>query len=299
MSPDYCGNHNGLAEVENFGSYIITYCIFWTFISLLILPICAHFINRFWTTLQLSGHFYCMWNYFMQVFHLFIGLYYIIKEYRQLNVPDKETPHLEVDQELPETSPPLEEFMRSITEQFILHSSIEDPSLLQEIPFQEYCELQILDAELPILYPLDIHFARSCIPPVVIHDRALAEFIAGVDQCLKFINQDLTFLQPSVILSTSRNTVQNDNSPAQTNQLDSQITSLTAVNLPTHVTKPKNSTPPTQTVEPVLGFTSAEICRAEKEPKLTIKQLLGLSSCKGYVQTLLQTLDGIYVNQPS
>ena len=43
MSLDYCGNHNSLAEVENFGSYIITYCIFWTFISLLILPICAHF----------------------------------------------------------------------------------------------------------------------------------------------------------------------------------------------------------------------------------------------------------------
>ena len=41
------------------------------------------------------------------------------------------------------------------------------------------------------------------------------------------------------------------------------------------------------------------IHRAEKEPKLTIKQLLGLSSCKGYVQLPLQTLDGIYVNQPS
>ena len=174
MSLDYCGNHNSLAEVENFGSYIITYCIFWTFISLLILPICAHFkdqINRFWTTLQLSGHFHCIWNYFMQVFHLLIGLYYIIKECRQLNVPDNEMPqHLEVQQELPETLPPLEEFIRSITEQLILHPSIEDSSLLQEIPFQEYCELQTLDAELPILYLLDIQFARSCTPPVVIHD---------------------------------------------------------------------------------------------------------------------------------
>ena len=136
MSPDYCGNHNGPAEVENLGSYIITYCIFWMFISLLILPICAHFkdqINRFWTTLQLSGHFHCMWNYFMQVFHLFIGLYYIIKECRQLNVPDKEMPqHLEVQQELPETSPPLEEFKRSITEQLILHSPIEHSSLLRK-----------------------------------------------------------------------------------------------------------------------------------------------------------------------
>ena len=159
--------------------------------------------------------------------------------------------------------------------------------------------MQTLDAELPILYPLDIQFTRSCTPPVVIHDRALAEFTAGKDRCLKFINQDLTFLQPSVILSTSRNTVQKDNSPAQTSQPDSQVTSLTAVNLPTCVTKSKNSTPPTQTVEPVLGFTPAKIRRADKEPKLTIEQLLGLSSCKGHVQTPLQMLDGIYVNQPS
>ena len=77
--------------------------------------------------------------------------------------------HLEVKQELSETSPPLEEFITSITEQLILHSLIEDSSLLQEISFQEYCELQTLD-ELPILYPLDIQFARSCTPPVVIHD---------------------------------------------------------------------------------------------------------------------------------
>ena len=164
------------------------------------------------TTLQLSECFYCIWNYFVQVFHLFIGLYYIIKECRQLNVPDNEMPqHLEVEQELPETSPPLDEFIRFITEQLILHSSIQDLSLLQEIPFEEYCELQTLDADLPILYPLDIQFARSCTPPVVIHNRALAEFIAGKDQCLKFVNQDLTFLQPLVILSTFGNTVQNKN----------------------------------------------------------------------------------------
>ena len=78
--------------------------------------------------------------------------------------------HLDVEQELLETSPPLEEFITLITEQLILHSSTEDSSLLQEIPFQEYCELQTLDVELPILYPLDIQFTRSCIQPVVIHD---------------------------------------------------------------------------------------------------------------------------------
>ena len=73
----------------------------------------------------------------------------------------------------------------------------------------------------------------------------MAEFIAGKDRCLKFINQDLTFLQPSVILPISGNTVENDNAPAPTGQLDSQVASVAAVNLPSRVTKPKNSTPPT------------------------------------------------------
>ena len=114
------------------------------------------------------------------------------------------------------------------------------------------------------------------------------------------IHQSRLSIPPAIGFSPiSGNTAQNNNSPAQTSQLNGQVTSLTAVNLPTCVTKPKNSIPPTQTFEPVLGFTPAEISRAEKEPKLTIKQLLGLSLCKGYVQMPLQMLDSIHVNQPS
>ena len=48
----------------------------------------------------------------------------------------------------------------------------------------------------------------------------------------------------------------------------------------------------------MLGFTLAEICRAQAEPKLTVEQLLEVESCQEYVKTLLQTLDGIYVCQP-
>ena len=36
----------------------------------------------------------------------------------------------------------------------------------------------------------------------------------------------------------------------------------------------------------------------QAEPKLTVQQLLEIESCKDYVKTPLQTLDGIYVNQP-
>ena len=41
-----------------------------------------------------------------------------------------------------------------------------------------------------------------------------------------------------------------------------------------------------------------EICHAQNEPKLTVPQLLKIESCKDYVKTLLQTLDGIYVTRP-
>ena len=48
----------------------------------------------------------------------------------------------------------------------------------------------------------------------------------------------------------------------------------------------------------MLGFTLSEIRRAQAEPKLTVQQLLEIESCQEYVETLLQTLDGIYVYQP-
>ena len=62
-------------------------------------------------------------------------------------------------------------------------------------------------------------------------------------------------------------------------------------------TNDQNSIPPTQIVKTVLGFMPAEIKRAEAELKLTVEQLLKLESCKGYVETPIQALDGIYVHQ--
>ena len=56
---------------------------------------------------------------------------------------------------------------------------------------------------------------------------------------------------------------------------------------------------PIQPVEPVIGLTTEEQCRREEDPKLTLDELLGLSSCEDHISTPLQTLDGLYVNQPS
>ena len=88
-----------------------------------------------------------------------------------------------------------------------------------------------------------------------------------------------------------------DNLSVQVSQSQTQVV-FSIAELPTHTSKNQNSTPPTQIVEPVLGFTPAEIQRAEAEPKLTVEQLLRLESCKEYVQTPIQTLDGIHAHQP-
>ena len=104
----------------------------------------------------------------------------------------------------------------------------------------------------------------------------------------KFVNQDLTFLQSSDILSTFSNV----------SHVTAKVKESTHITLPTHISTEDNNTSHTQIVEPVLGFTPVEICRVQTEPKLTVQQLLEIESCKDYIKSPLQTLDGIHVNQP-
>ena len=107
----------------------------------------------------------------------------------------------------------------------------------------------------------------------------------------KIINQDLTFLQSSSIPSTFSNI-------SHAVSTSAKVKEPTHIQLLTHIPEENINTPSTQTVEPLLGFTLVEICRVQAESKLTVQQLLEIESCKDYVKTLLQTLDGIYVNQP-
>ena len=69
------------------------------------------------------------------------------------------------------------------------------------------------------------------------------------------------------------------------------------ITLPTCISKENNHEPYTQTVQPVFGFTLAEIRMAQNEPTLMIPQLLEIEPCKDYTKTPLQTLDGLYVTQ--
>ena len=80
--------------------------------------------------------------------------------------------------------------------------------------------------------------------------------------------------------------------------VSAKVKESTHIRLPSHISTEDNNTSGTQIVEPALGFTLAEIRCAQTEPKLTVQQLLEIESCKDYVKTPLQTLDGIYINQP-
>ena len=51
------------------------------------------------------------------------------------------------------------------------------------------------------------------------------------------------------------------------------------IQLMTCIPQENTDNPPTQTIEPVLGFTPAEIRRAQTDPKLTVVQLLEIELC--------------------
>ena len=78
---------------------------------------------------------------------------------------------------------------------------------------------------------------------------------------------------------------------------------LARINLPTrtpneHSLTENTVSSHTQSVKPALGFTLAEVCRAESNPTLTVPQLLEIELCREYTETPLKMLDGLYVTQP-
>ena len=199
-----------------------------------------------------------------------------------------------------EVSSPSDKFIKQVTEQLTISLPIYEAHLHQEIPQQqeqEYCESYVFEVEPSTSYQPDIPITCLSTPLVVNSNGALSEFIKREERCSKFINQDLNFLQPSNIPLVSKNVLHDDNTSVQVSQFQTQVVS-SIVKLPTRTSKDQNSILPAQIVEPVLGFMPAEIQRAEAEPKLKVKQLLRLELCKEYVQTPIQTLDGIHVHQP-
>ena len=240
LSPDYYANHNGLAEISEPGDHFITYCVFWPLIVLFMLPLLLDFkecINILWTVPQVSEHFHHVRTYTAHVFHLFLAFYHILKELRQLHSHDKKLQWPAVEQALKEVSPPPDEFITQVTEQLTISLPMDESHLPQKIlqqPEQEYCESYMFKVESSISYQPDILITCPSTPPVVNSNHALSEFIEHGDRCLKFINQDLSFLQPSNISSVSTNMLHDDNSSVQVSQSQTQVVSSIAITFHLH-----------------------------------------------------------------
>ena len=148
-----------------------------------------------------------------------------------------------------------------IRPQWIQTAFAEEATVFQDLQ-QDF---QVSNVELSLdLHVPNISLERIHAPPVVHNDRALTEFIQGEERCLKFINQDLTFLQESHIPLTFTNV----------SHTPTPLKESPCITLPTCISKENNHTACTQTVQPALGFTLAETCRAQNEPTLMIPQLL-------------------------
>ena len=87
-----------------------------------------------------------------------------------------------------QTSPPLDEFLTEVREQLTIFSSTEQILSIQDIQ-QECSDSQVFQTEqLFLLHTPNIF---------IFNGHAFSKFIQGEERCLKFINQDLTFLQSS------------------------------------------------------------------------------------------------------
>ena len=176
---------------------------------------------------------------------------------------------------------PHEKFITEVRKQLI-----QPPFMEQITSFQD--SQQDFQVFIKFTYIPNVSIERTYSPLFIYNDQAFTEFVNREERCLKFVNQDLTFLQASYIPSTFSNV----------SHVPTELKEPTCLRLPTHISTEDNNTLHTQIVEAALGFTLEEKCCAQNEPKLTVQQLLEIESCKDYIKTLLQTLDGIYVNQP-
>ena len=110
----------------------------------------------------------------------------------------------------------------------------------------------------------DLHFPnvtqQQINTPLVVHNNCtLKEFIQDEERCLKFINQDLMFLQESHILSTFTNVYHTTTS----------LKEPAHINLPTHTPNEHSLTENTassctQSVQPAFGFTPAKVHQSRK-----------------------------------
>ena len=205
----------------------------------------------FWTLSCIGDSVHCISLYITYIFNTLFGLYTIWKELQQLQPQDQPFQQPRTRKALTQIPPLLDEFLTKVREKLTIFSSTEQASPIQEIQ-QGCCDSQVFEMEQLFLHTPNIFIEHTYSPPVVCNDHAFTEFVQGKERCLKFISQDLTFLQSSSIPSTFSNISNADGASAK-------VREPSCIQLLTHIPQENTDSPPTQTVEPVLGFTPAEI----------------------------------------
>ena len=131
--------------------------------------------------------------------------------------------------------------------------------------------------------PVNISIPYIFDPPKVQQNKHFQEFLRGKIHCQNFINQDLTFLQPSVLHVTQPKedsilpeeitmevpsiAHQESHSNQEQNANSSPVSSVEALY---DRNRSNNRTAPIQPVEPVVGLTPEEQGRREEDPDLTL-----------------------------
>ena len=149
----------------------------------------------------------------MHIFNALFRLYTILKELQQLQIHDDQFQQPGTQKVLTQIPPLLDEFITKVREQLTIFPSVEQTPPIQEIQ-QEHCEPQIFQAEQFFSYTPNIFLECKYAPLVVCNNCTFTEFVQGKERCLKFISQDLTFLQSSSIPSTFNNISNTDDASA-------------------------------------------------------------------------------------
>ena len=248
MAPDYNFNHTGPAHHNFDGSFIIHF-IFAAFLLLFTIPIHVQVVNIY-DRLHFHRRICALFKNFHHIFQTVLGLYQLAQECRSL-----QEPALRTNQDFAQTSPLPDEFLFVLTTRF---SFIHQP---EESPLTT------------ILNPQKT--------PVPQQDRASTESDCPQKNCETPAPQEITFLQPSEIFSST-----------QEHHKEFVPSESTTDHHPVNKT-------PVHPVEPVLGTTPLENhwLQNRNQPQ-DITDILGMTAYDRYVQTLIQTLDSLYVNQP-
>ena len=295
MSPDHLCEE-GLAHREDIE---IPFHIIFSFSTILIFLYGIHLNTHFYFFGLTTRIFLWIYNFLSGIYHKLFYWHFIIcfnhceGQKKPTLDSTKRRDHEEDQQNLPVTASPTIDAFVTVRPQIIF---------FQQNYFDEIGSTPTYVANAIYPAPNFLNLSVTVSPlhiydvPLLYWDQRLQEFLDSEECCCNFINQDLTFLQPS---SVYQMTDSDDSQSAASDSTDASIitviennssqevdstssfTSVTAlsddlVNTDySHTPTQSVELAPIQPVEAVIGLTTKKQRKREEDPNLTINELLG------------------------